>query len=124
MTTREAAWRVVSDYSQVGEPWKRQGFDSDVVTVAVSFLRDHRVDDDVQVSVEWLVSAGFSGDPISTQCFHVQECNAFVVWFQDHIYPYILVGDDPIGHRVPGLATRGKVRRLCRALGFELKESA
>lgn len=103
-------------------PWY-SGMTLDYIKVAYLWLSEHPADDDEPVTEEWLqkviapdrtarLGGGFSVTFYATQTPTLSYYNSGIGgWY-----------DDSSDIDVPKASTRGDVRRLCRALGIELKE--
>lgn len=86
--------------------------DVDAGILAEAYLAEHPADDDEPLSQEWLssVSRGVFGKV------------AFVSYeLLDDASVWRMLGDDRGWYLFTSVKTRGDVRRLCRALGIELK---
>lgn len=84
--------------------------------LASAYLRDHAADDAEPVTKEWLrEECRFYGDADIT---HRWVTNSFRLYFVDRINGGSVMYTGGARHYF----TRGDVRRLCRALGIELKE--
>jgi len=97
----------------------RMNYDGRVVWEDVqTLLSEHLADDDEPVTVEWLESVGFKGISVMAEVI----LSAYVR-LQRPSYDVVVRGNGAAFS--PPLATaetRGDVRRLCAALGIELKE--
>lgn len=89
-------------------------------------LASHPADDGQAVDAGWLLSVGFSGSnglyPLTTHAKDFTDGIAVQV-----VNPRLSVWFVSVGDRfgqIPALKTRGDVRRLCRALGIEVKEAS
>lgn len=92
--------------------------DHDAMAVARGYLAEHPADSDEPISRNWLLSVGFKAVPSdmgSTYHDHYQ-LNLLNLW-QFNGGPWLVNGADWME-----FTTRGSVRRLCAALGLELKE--
>ena len=103
------------------ESWNfsRQRMD-DVCELAAAYLAEHDEDEHEPITEDWLIAAGVFG--------RIDMGNNF--WFQ--VYPHL--GSCQIGctnHQefygfdveldLPPVKTRGDVRRVCKALGIQIK---
>lgn len=118
--------------------WDAEAIGDDYAALARMYLREHPADDDEPVTEEWLRSVGFdhhgiggfnrliepsaawkNGDP--TRLFIDLDIpgSASVSMTQGvggrEVHNYVAMTS------MPGLLTRGQVRRLCAALGIELR---
>ena len=110
---------------------------ADAVTLAIAYLAEHPVDDDEPVTPEWLATNGFhrQQQPASSNIFGSDKC----VPAAGSVLPIVAIEFPRRNSReVPIWAvwvygyernqnfcpTRGDVRRLCKALGIELKSPA
>lgn len=94
--------------------------------IAAAYLAEHPEDDDVLVTEEWVASlhppryweagAEYSWPSVSL-CYAVEVPGNSLVCCQG-FYIDGRISPIPLSH----IKTRGDVRRLCRALGIELKE--
>lgn len=84
--------------------------------VVNAWLAEHPSDDDEPVTEEWLREIGFTYDD-EWGATYIYGYKTFPLWYED------LCGEWGWGEaELPSPKTRGDVRRLCRALGIELKE--
>lgn len=88
-------------------------------------LAEHPADDDEAVTEEWLESVGFKHRVLRSEFGY--ECMSIYLkidnddqWFFGTDYGHEF--DAEVMLKTP--ATRGDLRRLCKALGIELKEAA
>lgn len=84
-------------------------YDNAGVMLAKAYLTEHLLDDDEPVTEEWLETIGFDHGYLDAD-YWVIECRKLALRLNS--YP---VKENP---------TRGDVRRLCKALGIELKEKS
>ncbi len=119
---REAAERLLKYPATLTSPG-RQNATWDMALLAAAWLREHPADEDEPVTDEWLESVGFTND--IDGCGRVWESGEGLVSL------YVMIGlnclvecaskDEAVF--VPETETRGDVRRLCSALGINLKEA-
>ena len=124
--TREAATAVLSELATLRAAAERHRGSRedyrDLHTIADAYLAEHPADGEEPISEEWLHSIGFEDD--RTGCptlgpLHIQHA-AITRMDSDVEYPAsACVRSFPI----PVPKTRGDVRRLCSAMGIELKET-
>ena len=90
----------------------------DMWTVVVAYLDEHPADDDEPVTGYWLLSVGFT--PFGEAMMWSYRLGEVVVM---GVSPETLADGNwgYNGKRLPRKKTRGDVRRLCEALGIELK---
>lgn len=86
-------------------------------TIADAYLASHPPDDYLEVTEEWLRSVGFEDDRAGCPTISALHINPQA---QPERPAYACVRSFPI----PVPSARGDVRRLCSALGIELKEGA
>lgn len=86
--------------------------DEDAHALADAYLAEHPADDAEPVSEEWLLLVGFASSARHPQRLNVGQlsCSCGSLW----CYGGVVLSRTPM--------TRGDVRRLCQALGVELKE--
>lgn len=112
---RAAAERLLKRWHTVG---LSVVISEDVKDICDAYIAEHPADDDVPVAVEWLESLSRSGGDMSF--LRVRLCDDGF-----HLMsPCNTVGEGIEGLTdfvSPNVATRGDVRRLCKALGVELK---
>ena len=99
--------------------------DRDIVTQA--YLAEHPADDDEPVTEEWLLSIGFEltreGLPFHREIDgYLKPSPGNLLQPGESAYDWKL--EPPANNLLAVLFTRGDVRRICRALGIELKEPA
>ncbi len=117
-------------------------FEDDAFAVATAWQLDHEADDAEPVTAEWLKAVGFTDDPDLwfVRDHHGGQAEAMFAPAADPEYPssrgvmntgdgwgfYLTDADgfDGSQNYVCEVPTRGHVRRLCAALGVELKEAA
>ena len=97
----------------------------DAVRLADAYLAEHPADDEQEVDYEWLLKIGFNtfDEP---HCLSIKKGDVRVVWIIKGQWLRICISQmngpkyaaTDIVHR----PIRGDVRRLCKALGIELKE--
>ena len=114
---RECALRVVNHW--------RPGDVDDAYRVCRDWLTDHPSDDDEPVTEEWLeLNATAYHGPIRQYSFG-NISSLRVLFWPSHELRYEsgwFVEAGPEMKPIADQRTRGDVRRLCRALGIELKE--
>lgn len=96
----------------------------DVIKVADLALAEHPADDDDTGVIPWLKSVGIvKTDHPSKWTAHREDALSIGLWFvEDGWKAMLLHSENAASCIVRGLKTRGDLRRLCRALGVELKE--
>lgn len=101
--------------------WYRQDMDSSIL--ADAYLAEHPADDDEPVMEAWLRAVGFEncsfpdhGKPL---CIRFMRDCLFAVYTNG----VTLISIRGMYAPASAVRTRGHVRRVCRALGVELKES-
>ena len=104
---------------QLGDALDRQ----DATLLASLYLAEHPADDGEDVTEEWLESVGWrrnrgymDSPQIGDSCFQLTWCSlgqSMLLECDDNDQPDVTL---------PHIKTRGDVRRLCEALGIELKE--
>lgn len=106
---RAAAERAVRWYESMrryGGRW--DALADDIVQSARAVLAEHPADDGEPVTDEWLESIGHPTPPEPPQR-------------GGHRWMVLVVDGKGSSYRLPNAATRGDVRRLCRALGVTLR---
>lgn len=105
--------------------------DSDLAILAEAYCGEHPADENEPVTEEWLRSVGFKHGPENCEIapgyeFVIQPphcCNDLALW---HGYGDVFIrgGRHVFFSIARNVNTRGRVRRLCAALGISLKEGA
>jgi len=100
----------------------------DYKTLASAYLSSHHADSETPIDEEWLRSVGFTGDdydmPMPSHAGYPGDLSmmtsgwAFITQYEK------FDGEDDDSCVQVRCKTRGDVRRLCAALGIELKEKA
>lgn len=104
---------------------------ADMRLLARAYLAEHPADDAEPVTAEWLRSVGFCREmqPASSNNLTIRHGSAIVTrWMNSDNVPRwsVRMYADETPDWVPPCIqpkTRGDVRRLCKALGIELKEA-
>ncbi len=116
---REAAerWKanVYRDFDSLNAS-RQQCYDS--ATLADAYLVEHPADDGEKVTEEWLLASGFTPHPEFRGHSIYNKTQSIEVWIADG---GICVEGEYISRKFGGDYTRGDMRRLCSALGIELK---
>ena len=93
-----------------------------VTEAALVLLSEHPADDDLPVTEEWLLSVGFESH---AGCLARRIERGSLPWieviFDDDGGYMLMIGSEAVWDGLP--QPRGDVRRLCRALGIQLKDS-
>lgn len=106
----------------------RQWFDDvqywkDIRTLLKAYDSEHPTDDDVPVDEEWLRSVGFvKHEALWQWAAGTDGLLRVLYWPEYHHGEWWIESPDNRMSEIPDAKTRGDVRRLCRALGIELKE--
>ena len=110
---KEAAERLREEFEV-----HSSGIARDACVVAEAYLAEHAADDGEAVTAEWLRTVGFYGKVNRPLSFTQGELTLVI----EGPRCWINMGMRT-KHLPPNIKTRGDVRRLCNALGVELKES-
>ncbi len=115
----EAGERMADVYGTEIHAWD-QMYRMDVHRVAQAYLAEHPEDDDVEIDESWLTVVGkWDADGCN---FDLGPVDNLILQMEDDVA--WLCSDDTVPVRIGVKENRGSVRRLCRALGVELKEPA
>lgn len=118
---RAAAERVI----QQGDSsvyWHSPQAITDSEKLARAYLAEHPADGGEPITEEWLQSVGF--EPRKGSKFHfVYDAAPYMTIMWDYREDELMIGHAQTWKRLGDNRTRGDVRRLCRALGIELKDT-
>ena len=131
---KAAAGRLRKAATQKGCPWEhpvyqnstsinspRLQWDGDLWAV---YLAEHPADDDEPVTAEWLESVGWEAYPdTGNRMWHSRSATLIMIDLRNPGETWLCHGSSAHGwDYITKSTTRGDVRRLCSALGIQLKE--